>query len=529
MNFKNLLSLSAFALGAFASANAADQYLIQNGKFAEGVEILAYGEDADGTPIVYDPMEETTAPDNTPAVSITHKNTYKDVRFYVADGIDINENWCFEIEYYYTDSSAFSACYGKAKKPVLVFGCVEDTVGGHYGYDDNFYSFYRDVKFTSSENTWKTETVKLPIKPSISSFKMLTMAYLREAAEIKDSQVFYIKNMKFTNLGNRPFFAEDFNTLMPYQNEASGATIVYKYINADGSFKTPTSVTVSTNNPLTSCTKLMTSGIPVYAEITDNCKMSKAVVKALRLFEDEGTDGSGYMDTEIFAGMQITNQGTRADSRAYFFIPTEGVVADNIDMDFISKWDARQTTSKLTADTDPDSLALPIYYGYVDEIAQIPAENLTLVNDTFKIDGKWRAYKASFAFDNTKKYLVLAFAANIAFDYTVDELYLTSDKATLTGVTFEEYDGVSAYTMVETSGVESIRKDVELAIYPNPATSEVVVANEGVNSVAIYSLAGTMVAAENGNKINVSNLANGVYIIKAYTNDGVIANQIIKK
>ena len=69
----------------------------------------------------------------------------------------------------------------------------------------------------------------------------------------------------------------------------------------------------------------------------------------------------------------------------------------------------------------------------------------------------------------------------------------------------------------------------EISIYPNPATDVITVTNEGVESVAVYSLAGSLVASSESNVVNVANLVNGIYVVKANTEAGVVTGQIIKK
>ena len=69
----------------------------------------------------------------------------------------------------------------------------------------------------------------------------------------------------------------------------------------------------------------------------------------------------------------------------------------------------------------------------------------------------------------------------------------------------------------------------EISIYLNPATDVITVANEGVNSVAVYSLAGSLVASSESNVVNVANLVKGIYVVMANTEAGVITGQFIKK
>ncbi|MEE1177242.1 MAG: T9SS type A sorting domain-containing protein, partial [Paludibacteraceae bacterium] len=79
------------------------------------------------------------------------------------------------------------------------------------------------------------------------------------------------------------------------------------------------------------------------------------------------------------------------------------------------------------------------------------------------------------------------------------------------------------------SDVENIVAKGEISIYPNPATDVITVTNEGVNSVAVYSVAGSLVASSESNVVNVANLVKGIYVVKANTEAGVITGQIIKK
>ena len=47
--------------------------------------------------------------------------------------------------------------------------------------------------------------------------------------------------------------------------------------------------------------------------------------------------------------------------------------------------------------------------------------------------------------------------------------------------------------------------------------------------MAVYSVAGSLVASSESNVVNVANLVKGIYVVKANTEAGVITGQIIKK
>ena len=70
-------------------------------------------------------------------------------------------------------------------------------------------------------------------------------------------------------------------------------------------------------------------------------------------------------------------------------------------------------------------------------------------------------------------------------------------------------------------------------IYPNPASDRVVIETEAtIEEVTIYTITGVMVYSEvdfNDNTINVSDFANGVYVMKVRTDNGESFQRFIKK
>ena len=73
--------------------------------------------------------------------------------------------------------------------------------------------------------------------------------------------------------------------------------------------------------------------------------------------------------------------------------------------------------------------------------------------------------------------------------------------------------------MIDT-GVEAVKAEKAVKVYPNPATDVVTVETaNGINNVEIYNLAGAAVKADatiDGTKaiLNVDNLPAGAYILK---------------
>jgi hypothetical protein len=77
----------------------------------------------------------------------------------------------------------------------------------------------------------------------------------------------------------------------------------------------------------------------------------------------------------------------------------------------------------------------------------------------------------------------------------------------------------------------------QLKIFTNPAKNEIVIENGGlsIEYVEIYDLSGHKMLnckLSTGNyqlKINVSSLVQGIYLVKIYTDKGLIINKIIKE
>ena len=131
------------------------------------------------------------------------------------------------------------------------------------------------------------------------------------------------------------------------------------------------------------------------------------------------------------------------------------------------------------------------------------------------------------------------------FSYTFDTpggTYYTASKTYSTSPTYDTSAGtvtVPAHSYVvitnfdpeEYSGITSVAADeAQLCLYPNPATDAVTVNAEGVEAIAVYSIAGQLVATSTGSStIDVSALAQGHYIIQAKTASGTLVQKLIKK
>ena len=82
-------------------------------------------------------------------------------------------------------------------------------------------------------------------------------------------------------------------------------------------------------------------------------------------------------------------------------------------------------------------------------------------------------------------------------------------------------------------GIEDIKEDNLITLYPNPTKNELKISSENIiNSIEIFNSLGQRVYQEkinsNTKTIDISSFVNGVYILGAITDNGVIRKKVIK-
>ena len=125
-----------------------------------------------------------------------------------------------------------------------------------------------------------------------------------------------------------------------------------------------------------------------------------------------------------------------------------------------------------------------------------------------------------------------------AADTTISEFYSGNATVTATanGYALEAYllcdDEVCYHVTMTytTSGINTVSND-QVRVYPNPATDMIHVEANGITRIEVIDLAGrvALTSAQNVNTINVSGLANGVYMLRTTTTEGVNVQKIVKK
>ena len=93
------------------------------------------------------------------------------------------------------------------------------------------------------------------------------------------------------------------------------------------------------------------------------------------------------------------------------------------------------------------------------------------------------------------------------------------------------FDNISL-TVVPSTASNSYLKDFQFSIYPNPANNVIRFQSElPLESVEIFSLTGSKVLSQSNNveQVEVGNLANGIYVLRASAADGKVATQKLIK
>lgn len=138
-------------------------------------------------------------------------------------------------------------------------------------------------------------------------------------------------------------------------------------------------------------------------------------------------------------------------------------------------------------------------------------------------------------------------------DETITQIYSSNNNIILLGsnigsttvaVIATDPNGAQAYAMImvevtEVSGIESVSINAQVGVYPNPVVETLYVTcdfNSYKVNYSIYSENGSQVYNETeeavqgvAKAINVANLADGIYILKVTTDEGVATYPIVKK
>ena len=465
MRKRNLLAMAVLSCFAF-TANAAEYWVIKDGKLNENIVIMPNASD----PVI----DELKDGDATTGASYKHNEVaYKDVQLDLAKlPVSLKSTWVLEMEYKVPasalDQAGLSASLWSDKKPMFIFGMYGEMPAS-IDVTKADINIAIDGKFVAQADTWTTVRKYVFAHPSVDSCKVLTLSYCRDIEESLDP--IYIKNLKFVdcNGARKPFYAEDFEAV------GTSRLAVYSDNSNFGKLK---------DNQLAGGKKVN----------SDN------LISANRSWEDNGHDGSFFMDSENKHALLVPAGG--ADIRIDDIEIPEmdprmgGKISFKAYMK--NKW---VEDSGFESATD-EQRVIPAVIEF-DNGATEPIQ----ITDSL-MDGQWDHIVSLIAVPAGTKTLSLVFKSNANYGYLVDNIHL--------GV-HEGGDNVA-----------DIESDLAIEVSPNPATDIITVSGD-VEKIEVIALNGAIVASAEGNQANIAALAAGSYIVKAYTAEGIAFKSIIKK
>ena len=483
---KSLLVLSALALGSAFSASAEERYyVIKDGVLNEDIVQRPY------QPVeteAYDTLVSGQDIDGVAAAAYFHGGDYKDVRFNLsAAPLDLSKTWVMTLKYrlpFAADSTsgehntyaALTKCSANdGTKPAFFFGLSADADSMAMNYVD--YMFNVQAGYESIENggEWVTKELYLTVPSFLKEANSLVMGYAREAASADISgEPAYIAELSFHSAGECPFFSEDFSPRMSnvWSNvgKLNDETFEWK-----GGKK---------------------------------FEVGKKTVQSVRIW-NKPWDNSEIPATEAAHAVNL------AQSMSYFTI---------LDIELPAGASAINVHSLVKSDvTDKNQAAW-------DALAETPAERPVSVVAIFDDGTETPVYpeavrKSQWEWVQTSV-AVPAGASKVSLKYISSDcevaLLVNQVMVSEGAIDLSTYFPKAASADVEDNVANT---SVALAnVYV--AGDEVVAA--GASEVEVINLNAAVVASAKGEKVNISNLEQGIYVVRVKAN-GVEAGAVIKK
>lgn len=573
---KFLLASSVLSLAVASNAAEKEFYVIKDGKMVN----CEFVPSADPVEEAYEIEESKNAAGDDMVKVKNPAELYKSGMLYLPEGIDLGEAWNLEIEYYFEEGTELTDdC---AKRECWKFDLMADTlpVAGatwktnpsqseyriaHVSIDArmrDFYSYVDGESVLDNHGVGKLRSVtkyvySSPMLPKEVAergdgnvVKAIFLALFPESgAEI----VGYIKNLKFVSDGTKPFFADKMTILGGEGTIYMSSFTNYVYASNGGDYADAKVGKLSyVEAALEDPTKMY--GQQLF--ISNSTDGYFNMLKNDRMYCDLGEQGvADFYDTEygFLPYMGKANEDERLDedgvaADAQLRIPLGNAVDKIVSIAMRLGHNAGTSGGKTPyADYKADSkdIRFPVEYRFEAGDAQ------TITSKT-----EWKQFSPSYekggkdlidsiptmmsmVYGDVElpskdySYITLRFIPNDVISYMFGDIRLTGDNNSwpknIKEYTFDkDCLGYMIPTTFQTD-VKNIVAKGQISIYPNPATDVITVTNEGVKSVAVYSIAGSLVASSESNVINVANLVNGIYVVKANTEAGVITGQIIKK
>ena len=232
----------------------------------------------------------------------------------------------------------------------------------------------------------------------------------------------------------------------------------------------------------------------------------------------EDVDMDSYTKPQIYGGFnmedgELSDNGSyslRLKNRCVYAMPELTLPAGTEIQDLSMSFSLRQAKSPYR-----------LQVGVVDnegEFGLVKTINLPVDDPVQEVLVDFAEYEGNgnrIAFRNTtNRYTTIEYSTNYIDDIYVD---LTSEFENVEGRSGNVIDNVDAY-------LESID------VYPNPTTGNVYIDAVDVQKVECYNQMGQLVGVyDNANELNISDLSNGVYMLRITVPQGMTMRKVVKK
>jgi hypothetical protein len=90
--------------------------------------------------------------------------------------------------------------------------------------------------------------------------------------------------------------------------------------------------------------------------------------------------------------------------------------------------------------------------------------------------------------------------------------------------------GIDDVSIAATSGIEDAENASNVAVYPNPVLNMLNIAGDNIQKVEVIDINGrTVLSNDRAGQLDMSNLAEGVYMVRVISADGIHTQKVVKK
>jgi hypothetical protein len=231
--------------------------------------------------------------------------------------------------------------------------------------------------------------------------------------------------------------------------------------------------------------------------------LSEDYIRLVRSWEEEGDDGSGFMDDENFHALAVPSAGED--------IIIEGIELPEKNLDgtihltaFIKNRYDPYKSFEVASDEEKE---LPIYVRFEN------GYEIRICNSV--MNGKWTHIEESITVPFGARNMDIIFKSNSNFDYLVDNVQLYKDMYVSRGTLMPRHIDFGY--------------ELNPINLPNNDGTTTFEASNNVEKIDVVSANGVVVLSVKGNSVNLEELPSGFYIIKTFSRGGVFFSGYAKR